>query len=158
MEISERAAQLTPSLTLSIDSKAKAMKAEGIDVCAFGAGEPDFDTPEHIKQAAIEALQAGFKKYTSNGNKLDANLPLTVDVTLDVGAITESVTVSAIASRIQTETATVGALVAATLSLPDRVPASAVIGVHGASGGPAGSFPSVSGMRMISRSFMPGLV
>jgi aspartate aminotransferase len=64
MEISERATQLTPSLTLSIDSKAKAMKAEGIDVCGFGAGEPDFDTPEHIKAAAIEALQAGFTKYT----------------------------------------------------------------------------------------------
>jgi aspartate aminotransferase len=64
MEISARAAQLTPSLTLSIDSKAKAMKAEGIDVCGFGAGEPDFDTPEHIKQAAIEALHAGFTKYT----------------------------------------------------------------------------------------------
>src|SRR5215468_9705270 len=66
MEISERAAQLTPSLTLSIDSKAKAMKAEGIDVCGFGAGEPDFDTPEHIKKAAIEALEAGFTKYTPN--------------------------------------------------------------------------------------------
>ena len=64
MEISARAAQLTPSLTLSIDSKAKAMKAEGIDVCGFGAGEPDFDTPEHIKAAAIAALQAGFTKYT----------------------------------------------------------------------------------------------
>lgn len=64
MEISARAAQLTPSLTLSIDSKAKAMKAEGLDVCGFGAGEPDLDTPEHIKQAAIEALQAGFTKYT----------------------------------------------------------------------------------------------
>src|SRR5437016_13366715 len=64
MELSERAAQLTPALTLSIDSKAKAMKAEGIEVCGFGAGEPDFDTPEHIKVAAIEALQAGFTKYT----------------------------------------------------------------------------------------------
>ncbi len=64
MEISARAAQLTPSLTLSIDSKAKAMKAEGLDVCGFGAGEPDFDTPEHIKAAAIEALQQGFTKYT----------------------------------------------------------------------------------------------
>ena len=64
MEISARAAQLTPSLTLSIDSKAKAMKAEGIDICGFGAGEPDFDTPEHIKEAAIAALQAGFTKYT----------------------------------------------------------------------------------------------
>ena len=67
MEISARAAQLSPSLTLSIDSKAKAMKAEGIDVCGFGAGEPDFDTPEHIKQAAIAALEAGFTKYTPSG-------------------------------------------------------------------------------------------
>jgi aspartate aminotransferase len=64
MEISARAAQLSPSLTLSIDSKAKAMKSEGIDVCGFGAGEPDFDTPEHIKAAAIAALEAGFTKYT----------------------------------------------------------------------------------------------
>jgi len=64
MEISSRAAQLTPSLTLSIDSKAKAMKAEGIDVCGFGAGEPDFDTPDHIKAAAIAALEGGFTKYT----------------------------------------------------------------------------------------------
>ena len=64
MEISARAAQITPSLTLSIDSKAKAMKAEGLDVCGFGAGEPDFDTPEHIKDAAIAALQTGFTKYT----------------------------------------------------------------------------------------------
>jgi len=64
METSARAAPLSPSLTLSIDSKAKAMKAEGIDVCGFGAGEPDFDTPEHIKQAAIAALEAGFTKYT----------------------------------------------------------------------------------------------
>jgi len=64
MEISTRAAQLTPSLTLSIDSKAKAMKAEGIDICGFGAGEPDFDTPEHIKAACIAALEGGFTKYT----------------------------------------------------------------------------------------------
>ena len=64
MDISTRAAQLTPSLTLSIDSKAKAMKAEGIDICGFGAGEPDFDTPEHIKAAAIAALEGGFTKYT----------------------------------------------------------------------------------------------
>src|SRR5437588_544592 len=64
MEISARASQLTPSLTLTIDAKAKAMKAEGIDVCGFGAGEPDFDTPDHIKQAAIAALQSGFTKYT----------------------------------------------------------------------------------------------
>src|SRR3954447_9516858 len=64
MQLSSRATSLTPSLSLSVDSKAKAMKAEGIDVCSFGAGEPDFDTPEHIKAAAIASLEAGFTKYT----------------------------------------------------------------------------------------------
>jgi aspartate aminotransferase len=64
MDLSSHAVQLSPSLTLAIDSKAKAMRAEGIDVCGFGAGEPDFDTPEHIKEAAIKALQEGFTKYT----------------------------------------------------------------------------------------------
>ena len=64
MQLSARASSLTPSLSLSIDSKAKAMKAEGIDICSFGAGEPDFDTPEHIKAAAVAALEAGFTKYT----------------------------------------------------------------------------------------------
>lgn len=62
--ISQRAAVLTPSLTLAIDSKAKQMKAEGVDVIGFGAGEPDFDTPQHIKEAAIKALNEGFTKYT----------------------------------------------------------------------------------------------
>src|SRR5690349_2311097 len=64
MELAQRATILSPSLTLSIDSKAKAMKAEGIDVCGFGAGEPDFDTPEHIKAAAMASLDGGFTKYT----------------------------------------------------------------------------------------------
>src|SRR6201996_3645568 len=64
MDLANRATILTPSLTLSIDSKAKAMKAEGIDVCGFGAGEPDFDTPEHIKAAAQAAIETGFTKYT----------------------------------------------------------------------------------------------
>ncbi len=64
MDLSSHAVRLSPSLTLAIDSKAKAMRAEGIDVCGFGAGEPDFDTPEHIKDAAIKALQDGFTKYT----------------------------------------------------------------------------------------------
>jgi len=62
--ISHRAASLSPSLTLAIDSKAKAMKAAGEDVVGFGAGEPDFDTPQHIKDAAIKALNDGFTKYT----------------------------------------------------------------------------------------------
>jgi aspartate aminotransferase len=62
--ISNRAAALSPSLTLAVDSKAKQMKAEGQDVVGFGAGEPDFDTPQHIKDAAAKALAAGFTKYT----------------------------------------------------------------------------------------------
>jgi len=71
MELSSRATSLTPSLTLSIDSKAKAMKAEGLDVCGFGAGEPDFDTPEHIKAAAMAALETGFTKYTPSSGILE---------------------------------------------------------------------------------------
>ncbi len=55
---------LEPSATLAITSKAKAMKAEGIDVCSLSAGEPDFDTPEVIKEAAIKALKDGKTKYT----------------------------------------------------------------------------------------------
>src|ERR1700684_3731342 len=63
-KISKAAASLAPSLTLAIDSKAKAMKAAGEDVVGFGAGEPDFDTPPHTKAAAIKALASGCTKYT----------------------------------------------------------------------------------------------
>ena len=64
MDLAARVSQLTPSLTLAIDSKAKALRAEGVEVYSFGAGEPDFDTPDHIKAAAAAALEAGFTKYT----------------------------------------------------------------------------------------------
>ena len=64
MSLAHRSTILSPSLTLGIDSKAKAMKAEGIDVCSFAAGEPDFDTPQHIKDACMAALDSGFTKYT----------------------------------------------------------------------------------------------
>src|SRR3989442_4657181 len=63
-KISKRAASLRPSLRLAIDAKAKQMKAEGQDVVGFGAGEPDFDTPQHIKDPAAKALADGFRKYT----------------------------------------------------------------------------------------------
>ncbi|HIK11721.1 MAG TPA: pyridoxal phosphate-dependent aminotransferase [Oscillatoriaceae cyanobacterium M33_DOE_052] len=63
MKLAARVGEVTPSLTLAIAAKAKAMKAEGIDVCSFSAGEPDFDTPEHIKAAAAKALDAGKTKY-----------------------------------------------------------------------------------------------
>jgi aspartate aminotransferase len=63
MKLAARVGQVPPSLTLAIAAKAKAMKAEGIDVCSFSAGEPDFDTPAHIKAAAEKALQEGKTKY-----------------------------------------------------------------------------------------------
>jgi aspartate aminotransferase len=63
--IAETIADLSPSLTLSITSQANQMREEGIDVCNLGAGEPDFDTPQHIKSAAIDALQDGQTKYTA---------------------------------------------------------------------------------------------
>ncbi len=62
--LSERARRIQPSPTLAIDSMAKAMKAEGKDVINFGVGEPDFDTPDNIKEAAIRAMKEGFTKYT----------------------------------------------------------------------------------------------
>jgi aspartate aminotransferase len=65
--LSDRVKLIKPSPTLAVSAKAKAMKAQGIDVIDFGAGEPDFDTPEFIKQAAIKALNAGFTKYTAAG-------------------------------------------------------------------------------------------
>jgi len=62
--LSERARNATPSPTLAITAKANALKAQGVDVVSFGAGEPDFDTPQHIKDAAIKSLAAGQTKYT----------------------------------------------------------------------------------------------
>jgi aspartate aminotransferase len=62
--LSRRAQACAPSPTLAITAKANQMKADGINVVAFGAGEPDFDTPDHIKAAAIDALAKGFTKYT----------------------------------------------------------------------------------------------
>lgn len=65
--LSSRAKALKPSPTLAINAKAKAMQAQGIRVISFGAGEPDFDTPENIKRAAIKAIEEGFTKYTAVG-------------------------------------------------------------------------------------------
>jgi aspartate aminotransferase len=65
--LSARAKNIKPSPTLAIDAKAKAMKAAGADVVNFGVGEPDFDTPENIKEAAIKAIRDGFTKYTPVG-------------------------------------------------------------------------------------------
>lgn len=65
--LSNRARGLKPSPTLAINAKAKAMQARGIRVVSFGAGEPDFDTPENIKRAAVKSIEEGFTKYTAVG-------------------------------------------------------------------------------------------
>lgn len=64
LQVSNKAQGVSPSPTLAIDAKFKAMKAEGVDAVGFGAGEPDFDTPENIKEAAIRAIRDGVTKYT----------------------------------------------------------------------------------------------
>lgn len=64
MKLTNRVQRIKPSPTLAITAKAAALKAQGVDVIGFGAGEPDFDTPQHVKDAAIAAIQAGFTKYT----------------------------------------------------------------------------------------------
>jgi aspartate aminotransferase len=64
MILSKRISQINPSATLAITAKVKAMRAQGLDVVGFGAGEPDFDTPQNIKQEAKRAIEEGFTKYT----------------------------------------------------------------------------------------------
>lgn len=67
MKLAVRISLIKPSPTLTIQAKANALKAAGRDIIGFGAGEPDFDTPRHIKDAAIRAIDAGFTKYTPVG-------------------------------------------------------------------------------------------
>lgn len=67
MELSKRAQAIKPSPTLAVTAKAARLKSEGKDIIGLGAGEPDFDTPQHIKNAAIAAINAGFTKYTQVG-------------------------------------------------------------------------------------------
>ena len=71
MELSRKHSDITASLTLEIDAKAKKMKAQGIDVIGFGAGEPDFDTPSFIIEAAKEALDKGYTKYTPSSGIIE---------------------------------------------------------------------------------------
>lgn len=63
--LSQRVRRLTPSATLAIEAKAKELQRKGLDIISFAAGEPDFDTPDPIKEAAIESLRKGFTKYTA---------------------------------------------------------------------------------------------
>ena len=85
--ISQRASRIAPSPTLAVAAKAKQMQAEGIDVVSFGAGEPDFDTPEHIKQAAIESLKSGFTKYTPTSGTADLKQAICDKLARDNGLV-----------------------------------------------------------------------
>ena len=67
MKLSSRAERLKPSATLTITAKAKELKSQGVDVIGFGAGEPDFDSPDHVKDNAIKAIRDGLTKYTVVG-------------------------------------------------------------------------------------------
>ena len=70
-KLAERALNITPSVTLSIDAKAKQMVAQGIKVVNFGVGEPDFNTPENIANAAIKAIHGGHTRYTPASGTAD---------------------------------------------------------------------------------------
>lgn len=65
IKLADRMNGIAPSMTLSITAKSRSLQSQGIDVCGFGTGEPDFDTPDHIKRAAIAALERGETKYAS---------------------------------------------------------------------------------------------
>ena len=65
MKISQRAQSVPPSMTIAVTARAKELKSQGVDIVGFGAGEPDFDTPQYIKDAAVEAIKAGQTKYTA---------------------------------------------------------------------------------------------
>ena len=83
--LSHRITQVTPSLTLSITAKAKALQAQGVNVISLSAGEPDFDTPEFIKETAIEALRKGVTKYTPAEGTLELRKAIVAKLKRDQG-------------------------------------------------------------------------
>lgn len=85
MRLSARALAMSPSPTMAIDAKSKQMKAEGIDVVNFSVGEPDFDTPVHIKEAGIKAIEAGFTKYTPAAGTLELRKAICAKLLTDNG-------------------------------------------------------------------------
>ncbi len=83
--LSRRVTHLKPSPTLATDAKAKAMKAQGIDILNFSIGEPDFDTPDHVKEAAARAIRDGFTKYTAVGGILELRQAIADKLSADYG-------------------------------------------------------------------------
>lgn len=83
--IAKNVAELAPSMTLSITSQAKALKKQGVDVLSFGAGEPDFNTPNHITQAAIQALNNHQTRYTESAGLLELREGIAAKLMIDNG-------------------------------------------------------------------------
>jgi aspartate aminotransferase len=86
MKLADRVNKIQPSPTLAIDAKAKALKAQGVDVVGFGAGEPDFDTPVNIKEAGKKAIDGGFTKYMPVGGSDDLKDAIIAKMKRDHGA------------------------------------------------------------------------
>lgn len=84
-QIAAKVSSVTPSLTLSISAQAARLKKEGVDVCSFGAGEPDFDTPDFIKEAAVRALAEGKTKYTAAEGLLELREAITTKLLVENG-------------------------------------------------------------------------
>ena len=85
MKIARRIQNVQESLTLALTAKAKAMRAEGIDVIGFGAGEPDFDTPDPIKQRAIEEIQRGNTKYAPASGTVEMKKAVANQIRAELG-------------------------------------------------------------------------
>ncbi|OGO79123.1 MAG: aspartate aminotransferase [Clostridiales bacterium GWB2_37_7] len=87
LRISDKISKIAPSITLAIDAKLKQMIADGIKVYGFGAGEPDFDTPKYIRDAAIEAIEKGFTRYTAAQGTLDLRKAVCAKMQRDHGLV-----------------------------------------------------------------------
>jgi aspartate aminotransferase len=83
--VAPKIAELSPSITLAVTSQAAKMKKEGIDVCSFGAGEPDMDTPQHIKDACAKALADGKTKYTASAGLMELREAICAKLLVDNG-------------------------------------------------------------------------
>ena len=85
MKLSKLAKNLKPSATLAITAKAKDLKSKGIDIIGFGAGEPDFDTPNNIKSAAKDSIDSGFTKYTAASGIIELKEAIRERISIDYG-------------------------------------------------------------------------
>ena len=102
MKLSKLANTLKPSATLAITAKAKELRSQGVDVIGFGAGEPDFDTPDNIKEAAKESIDSGFTKYTaaSGTNELKESIIKKIEVDYNLKYKTNEVLVGSGAKHV----------------------------------------------------------